>query len=151
MAMTDIHSSLDYEGAKLVKLISGKKEFLKKLNPQTMQYKYLLSEIEFLEQDILPMILSKNMYLNEINRYFDVQMPKVAELSKITNVNGILYYHHFHDKMPYDEKVPAAIAFISNYDYKKMVVQFQYLDIDNLRSRDAVPLEVDPILSHRNN
>lgn len=132
----NVNSVLDYEATRLVRLIENKKLYLSKIDPKTMQYKHLLSEIEFLEQDILPMILSKNLYLNEFHKCFDRNMAKVANYKNNPIFNGILYYYHMKDPTP--EKIPAVACF-TNYDPDKIYLDFR-LRPDYLNMITVVPI-----------
>lgn len=104
-----IEETIDYEAHRLKKLIDNKKTFLAKLEPSTMQYKHLLSEIEFLEQDILPMILSKNLYLHEINKFVMQKFNSLANHPEPQQFCGLLLYYHFKDP-EIGEKPMAAFA-----------------------------------------
>lgn len=104
-----IEETIDYEAHRLKKLIDNKKAFLAKLEPSTMQYKHLLSEIEFLEQDILPMILSKNLYLHEINKFVMQKFNTLANHPEPQQFCGLLLYYHFKDP-EIGEKPMAAFA-----------------------------------------
>ena len=104
-----IEETIDYEAHRLKKLIDNKKTFLAKLEPSTMQYKHLLSEIEFLEQDILPMILSKNLYLHEINKFVMQKFNSLANHPEPQQFCGLLLYYHFNDP-EIGEKPMAAFA-----------------------------------------
>lgn len=132
----NVNSVLDYEATRLVRLIENKKLYLSKIDPKTMQYKHLLSEIEFLEQDILPMILSKNLYLNEFNKCFDLNMAKVANFKNNSIINGIIYYFHMKDPQP--DQIPAAACF-TNYDPDKIYMDFR-LRPDYLNMITVVPI-----------
>lgn len=93
----NIEETIDYEAHRLKRLIDNKKTFLAKLEPSTMQYKHLLSEIEFLEQDILPMILGKNLWVNEFNKFVNQKINELANHPDAAKVNGLLLYIHFND------------------------------------------------------
>lgn len=95
-------SFIDYEAFRMAKLIKNKKEYLAKLDPASMQYKHLLSEIEFLEQDILPMLLSKNMFLTDINKWIDKQLFDMANNHKTLcqRLNGVVFYYQLRQPTP---------------------------------------------------
>lgn len=132
----NVNSVLDYEATRLVRLIENKKLYLSKIDPKTMQYKHLLSEIEFLEQDILPMILSKNLFLNEFSKCFDINMAKVANYKNNSIFNGILYYYHMKDPTP--GQIPAAACF-TNYHPDKIYMDFRLIP-DFLNMITVVPI-----------
>ncbi len=134
----NVNSVLDYEATRLTRLIETKKQYLSKLDPRTMQHKYLLSEIEFLEQDILPIILSKNLYLSEFNKCFDINMAKVANHKNNSIFNGILYYYHMKDPSP--DRIPAVACF-TNYHPQKIYMDFRLIP-DFLNMVNVAPIEI---------
>lgn len=101
----------DYEASRLKKMIEHKKKYLATIDPSQTRYKLLLSEIEFLDQEILPIVLSKNLFINEINRFVDQKFKELAEHKNPQIFNGLLFY--FQLKEPEINKVPMA-AFYSN-------------------------------------
>ena len=140
---------IDYETQRLVRLIENKKQFLEKLNAATMQYKHLLSEIEFLEQDILPMLLAKNLYLTDINKWVDKQLFSIARTKINSKMSGILMYYHMKDPQPIksgDNKYLAPAAFVTNYEGDFVAPNDFMLNVskDDLRPVFAtiVPIEV---------
>lgn len=119
----------DYEGSRLIRLINNKIEYYAKLDPATMQAKHLLSEIEFLKNDILPLIANKNLYLMEINKFINKQMMNMAEKRRKglgLDYTGILFYYHLKDREPVlikadgkhikNDRYAAPVAYISNVD-----------------------------------
>lgn len=106
---------VDYEAEKLYRLIENKKKYLDTLQQDKMQYKHLLSEIEFLEQDIMPIVLHKNMYISEINKWVDTQILKAAKLKIQQRAAGILMYLHLKDTKPYgNEELYTPVIFMTN-------------------------------------
>lgn len=107
---------VDYEAEKLYRLIENKKKYLETLQPDKMQYKHLLSEIEFLEQDIMPIVLYKNIYISEINKWVDTQILKAAKFKLQQRVAGLLMYLHLRDPKPYENKdeLYTPVLFLTN-------------------------------------
>lgn len=69
-----------FESEKLQKLIADKKEFLKK-QKNDFARKKLQQEILFLENDILPIVLTETTLLfNEANRYVNEKMRKAIDM-----------------------------------------------------------------------
>lgn len=101
---------LDYETERLYRIIDNKKKYLATLQTDKMQYKHLLSEIEFLEGEILPVILHRNLYLNDINKFVDQSIVKSAKSGLANKAVGMLIYIQLRD--PLKELEP--IIFISN-------------------------------------
>jgi hypothetical protein len=101
---------IDWEAQKLIRLIENKRAYYMKLDPATMQAKHLLSEIEFLEQDILPIIVYKNPYISDINKYMDSKIIEIAKMPISKRLVGIMTYYHLKD--PSNDKI-EPVAFIS--------------------------------------
>ena len=107
---------VDYEAEKLYRLIENKKKYLDTLQPDKMQYKHLLSEIEFLEQDIMPIVLHKNLYISEINKWIDKKILCAAKSRLGKMASGILFYMHLKDPKIYESENErySPVLFISN-------------------------------------
>jgi len=107
---------VDYEAEKLYRLIENKKKYLETLQPDKMQFKHLLSEIEFLEQDIMPIVLTRNLYISEINKWIDKKILSVAK-NKLSRLScGLLLYLHLRDPKiwEYENDKHATIMFLTN-------------------------------------
>lgn len=88
---------IDWEAQKLIRLIENKRAYYLKLDPATMQAKHLLSEIEFLEQDILPIVIYKNPYISDINKFIDSKIVEIAKSKKSSLYCGIMFYYQMRD------------------------------------------------------
>ena len=101
---------IDWETEKLIRLIENKRAYYLKLDPGTMQAKHLLSEIEFLEQDILPIVVHKNPYISDINKFMDSKIIEIAKMPIARRLVGIMTYYHLKD--PSNDKI-EPVAFVS--------------------------------------
>ena len=101
---------IDWETAKLIRLIENKKAYYSKLDQSTMQAKHLLSEIEFLEQDILPIVIYKNPYISDINKFIDSKIVEIGKMPISKRLVGIMAYYHL--KEPSNDEI-EPVAFVS--------------------------------------
>lgn len=101
---------IDWEAQKLIRLIENKRAYYLKLDPATMQAKHLLSEIEFMEQDILPIVIYKNPYISDINKFIDSKIVEIAKSKKSSLYCGIMFYYQMREPVHMVE----PIAVVSN-------------------------------------
>lgn len=101
---------IDWESEKLIRLIENKRSYYNKLDPATMQAKHLLSEIEFLENDILPIIVYKNPYISDLNKFMDQKFMQAAKMPIARRFTGIMLYYGL--KEPTGREI-EPIAYVS--------------------------------------
>lgn len=101
---------IDWESEKLIRLIEAKRSYYIKLDPATMQAKHLLSEIEFLENDILPIIVYKNPYISDLNKFMDQKFMQAAKMPIARRFAGIMLYYGL--KEPTGREI-EPIAYVS--------------------------------------
>lgn len=137
--MKELQHSLETE--KLAELIAEKKRYYNKLYLQDSENQYLTilnSEIAFLQNTIMPILLMRTTYLyEELAMFLTKAMRELEESDLCGKVNGVLLY--LHTKEPKPNQPYIQVAFASN------TKNFGDLCLDfNVGDRPAITYPVYP-------
>lgn len=115
--MKELKHSLETE--KLAELIAEKKRYYNKLYRQDPENQYLTilnSEIAFLQNTIMPILLMRTTYLYEELAMFLTKAMRELEGSDLSGkVNGVLLYLQTKEPKPNQPFLPVAIASNTKY------------------------------------